>query len=57
MPCKSLWCGSERVRRTRRAGSLYALLLLLTGCATFDQRAGFSDVSAAVEARSGKRVA
>jgi cobalt-zinc-cadmium efflux system outer membrane protein len=33
-----------------------ALLLLLTGCATFDQRAGFSDVSETVEARSGKRV-
>jgi outer membrane protein, heavy metal efflux system len=32
-------------------------LLLLAGCATFDQRAGFSDVSTAVEARSGKRVA
>jgi cobalt-zinc-cadmium efflux system outer membrane protein len=32
------------------------LLVLLTGCATFDQRAGFSDVSAAVEARSGRRV-
>ena len=41
----------------RRAGSVCALLLLLTGCATFDQRAGFSDVSAAVEERSGKRVA
>jgi hypothetical protein len=30
--------------------------MLVTGCATFDQRAGFSDVSTAVEARSGKRV-
>ena len=30
--------------------------MLVTGCATFDQRAGFSDVSATVEARSGKRV-
>jgi cobalt-zinc-cadmium efflux system outer membrane protein len=27
------------------------------GCATFDQRAGFSDVRMAVEERSGKRVA
>ena len=36
---------------------LCALLLLLAGCATFDQRAGFSDVRTAVEARSGKRVA
>jgi cobalt-zinc-cadmium efflux system outer membrane protein len=33
-----------------------ALLALLSGCATFDQRAGFSDVSATVEARSGKQV-
>jgi outer membrane protein, heavy metal efflux system len=33
-----------------------ALLVLLSGCATVDQRAGFSDVSAAVEARSGKQV-
>ena len=36
---------------------LCALLLLLSGCATFDQRAGFSDVRTAVEERSGKRVA
>jgi cobalt-zinc-cadmium efflux system outer membrane protein len=35
---------------------LCALLVFLTGCATFDQRAGFSDVSTAVEERSGKRV-
>jgi cobalt-zinc-cadmium efflux system outer membrane protein len=56
MQMKRLLCGSERARWERRAGSLCALLLL-TGCATFDQRAGFSDVSTAVEARSGKRVA
>jgi cobalt-zinc-cadmium efflux system outer membrane protein len=31
------------------------LLMLVTGCATFDQQAGFVDVSTAVEARSGKR--
>ena len=30
--------------------------MLVTGCATFDQRAGFSEVSTVVEARSGKRV-
>jgi len=30
--------------------------MLVIGCATFDQRAGFSDVSTTVEARSGKRV-
>jgi cobalt-zinc-cadmium efflux system outer membrane protein len=38
------------------AGCVCALLVLVTGCGTFDQRTGFSDVSAAVEARSGKRV-
>jgi outer membrane protein, heavy metal efflux system len=36
---------------------LCALLLFLAGCATFDQRAGFSDVRTAIEARSGRRVA
>jgi outer membrane protein, heavy metal efflux system len=36
---------------------LCALLLFLSGCATFDQRAGFSEVRTAVDARSGKRVA
>jgi cobalt-zinc-cadmium efflux system outer membrane protein len=35
----------------------FTLLGLLSGCATFDQRAGFPEVSAAVEARSGKQVA
>ena len=38
------------------AGYACVLLFLLTGCATFDQRAGFADVSAAVEARSAKRL-
>ena len=33
-----------------------ALVVLVSGCAAFDQRAGFADVSAAVESRSGKRV-
>jgi hypothetical protein len=32
------------------------LLLLATGCATFDQQAGFADVSTAIEARGGKRL-
>ena len=36
--------------------SLYALFVLLSGCATFDHRAGFDEVSATVQARSGKRV-
>jgi outer membrane protein, heavy metal efflux system len=48
--------GVGRVLWERRAGPACALFVLLTGCATFDQRAGFSDVSTAVEARSGKRV-
>ncbi|HSX78524.1 MAG TPA: TolC family protein, partial [Candidatus Saccharimonadia bacterium] len=39
-----------------KAVYVWTLLLLVTGCATFDQRAGFSDVSTVVEARSGKRV-
>jgi outer membrane protein, heavy metal efflux system len=55
-PFKSLVYGIERLWWERRAGSLCALLLLLSGCATLDQRAGFSDVSTAVEERSGKRV-
>jgi outer membrane protein, heavy metal efflux system len=33
-----------------------ALFMLLSGCATFDPRAGFDEVSATVETRSGKRV-
>jgi outer membrane protein, heavy metal efflux system len=45
-----------RVGIVHKAGYVCTLLVLLTGCATFDQRAGFSDISAAVEVRSGKRV-
>jgi outer membrane protein, heavy metal efflux system len=56
MQVKSLSCGVARVRRGRRAGTVCVLLLLLTGCATVDQRAGFSDVREVVEERSGKRV-
>jgi cobalt-zinc-cadmium efflux system outer membrane protein len=37
-------------------GYVLPLLIVVTGCATFDQRAGFSDVSAMVEARSGQRL-
>lgn len=40
-----------------RVGYLCALFVVATGCATVDQRAGFSDVKAAVETRSGKQVA
>lgn len=39
-----------------RAGSVVMLLLFLTGCATFDARAGFADVNTAVAARSGMQV-
>ena len=40
----------------QKIGYVCMLLVLLAGCATFDQRAGFSDVSTMVEARSGKKV-
>ena len=56
MQSQSLWCVAGRVLLAHKAGYVCALLVLVTGCATFDQRAGFSDVSATVEARSGKRV-
>src|SRR5437867_1311568 len=55
MPCQSLSYGVGRVLVQHKAGYVWVLLVLLTGCATVDQRAGFSDISAAVEARSGKR--
>jgi hypothetical protein len=35
--------------------SLCASFVLFTGCATFDHRAGFDEVSATVQTRSGKR--
>jgi cobalt-zinc-cadmium efflux system outer membrane protein len=56
MRSESLSCVVGRVLWEHRAGCVCALLMLVTGCATVDQRAGFSDVSAEVEARSGKRV-
>ena len=37
-------------------GACCVLLPLVTGCATVDQQASFSDVHAAVVARSGKRI-
>src|SRR5262245_34624220 len=57
MPSSSLWHLAGRVLLEHKAGYVLPLILVLTGCATFDQRAGFSDVSMAVEARSGKRMA
>jgi hypothetical protein len=56
MPSPSLWRLVGRVLLEHKAGYVLPLLVVLTGCATFDHRAGFSDVSMAVEARSGKRV-
>jgi outer membrane protein, heavy metal efflux system len=56
MRSERLSCGVGRVLWERRAGAVCALLLLVSGCATFDQRAGFSDVRDVVEERSSKRV-
>jgi cobalt-zinc-cadmium efflux system outer membrane protein len=56
MQFQSLSCVAGRALLAHKAGYVWALFVLLTGCATVDQRAGFSDISAAVEARSGKRV-
>jgi outer membrane protein, heavy metal efflux system len=56
MPSPSLWRLAGRVLCDHKASYVLPLIVVLTGCATFDQRAGFSDVSMVVEARSGKRV-
>ena len=56
MPSHSLPWVVGRAGVVHKAGYVCTLLVLLTGCATFDQRAGFSEVSTVVEARSGKRV-
>jgi cobalt-zinc-cadmium efflux system outer membrane protein len=56
MQSQSLWQLVRRMRWRQKTGYVVPLCVLLTGCATFDQRAGFADVSTAVEARSGKRV-
>jgi outer membrane protein, heavy metal efflux system len=56
MRSESLSYGVGRGLWERRARSVWALLLLVSGCATFDQRTGFSDVRDVVEERSGKRV-
>lgn len=55
MQSQRLVRGVGRVLFEQKAASVGALLVLVTGCATFDQRAGFSDVSAAVDARSGRK--
>jgi cobalt-zinc-cadmium efflux system outer membrane protein len=56
MQSQSRACGVGRALFEAKAGYVCTLLMLVTGCATFDQRAGFSDVSKMVEARSGKKV-
>ena len=56
MQSQSLLWVVGRGLSAHKAGYVCTVLMLATGCATFDQRAGFSDVSTAVEARSGKRV-
>src|SRR5256886_2816622 len=56
MPSQRLPCVVGRELLQHKAGYVWVLLVLLAGCATVDQRAGFSDITAAVEARSGKRV-
>ena len=54
-PQRLVWI-KRRVLFAHSAEYACALVFLLAGCATFDPRAGFEDVSAAVEARSAKRV-
>ena len=56
MTFQSLSWVTGRTRLERKAGYVFALFVLLTGCATFDQRAGFSEVSAVVKERSGMGV-
>src|SRR5882672_9166266 len=56
MQSQYLWRLAGRVLWRHKAGYVFPLFVLLTGCATFDHKAGFSDVRTTVEARSGKRV-
>ena len=56
MTLQSLSRVTGRILLAHKVGYVVVLLVLMTGCATFDQRAGFADVSAAVQDRSGKRV-
>ena len=54
-PQRFAWEGGRR-GVAQYIGTFCVLLPLVTGCATVDQQAGFSDVHAAVVARSGKRI-
>lgn len=56
MPPQNLSLLAGRESFKRKACCMAALLALLTGCAAFDQQTGFSNVSATIEARSGRRV-
>jgi cobalt-zinc-cadmium efflux system outer membrane protein len=56
MTSQRLSCVAESVLFEYKAGYVCVLLVLLTGCATFDQRTGFSEISTTVAARSGSRV-
>ena len=54
-PQRFAWEGGRR-GVAQFVGACCVLLPLVTGCATVDQQAGFSEVHATVAARSGKRV-
>jgi cobalt-zinc-cadmium efflux system outer membrane protein len=56
MKCQGLLRVTGRALWQQKIGALLALLVLLMGCATFDQRAGFPEVSATVAERSGLQV-
>jgi outer membrane protein, heavy metal efflux system len=43
----------KRVLAHQKAGCCFTLLVLLAGCATVDQRAGFSEVGTSVQERTG----
>jgi cobalt-zinc-cadmium efflux system outer membrane protein len=56
MQPQSLSRVTGRVLWKHKAGYVFALLVLSTGCATFDPKAGFPEMSASVEERSGMQV-
>src|SRR5262249_2333552 len=56
MPSPSLWRVAGRRLVGHTAGYVLPLLMVVTGCATFDPRAGFSDVATMVETLRGQQV-
>jgi len=56
MPSQRLPCVVRRELLTTQSWLCVGFARAVAGCATVDQRAGFSDITAAVEARRGKRV-